>query len=133
MCSFIATKKLRIMEKLIPGLLGSSVRPKLLWIRVECSYKIFGWNCSRFYSSRIMSPKIENIMHRLRFSHVTRVSAAPAFNISHNYITYSLKLSIRTNMDRVSWWAYKQNPCKRLCYIFLPSSYWVSLVIYYYS
>ena len=132
MCSFIATKKLRIMEKLIPGLLGSSVRPKLLWIRVECSYKIFGWNCSRFYSSRIMSPKIENIMHRLRFSHVTRVSAAPAFNISHNSITCSLKLSIRTNMDPVSWWAYKQNPCIRLCYIFLPS-YWVSLVIYYYS
>lgn len=45
-----------------------------------------------------MSPKIENIMHRLRFSHVTWVSAAPAFNISHNSITCSLKLSIRTNM-----------------------------------
>lgn len=132
MCSFIATKKLRIMEKLIPGLQGSSVRPKLLWIRVECSYKILGWNCSRFYFSRIMSPKIENIMHRLWFSHVTWVSAAPAFNISHNSITCSLRLSIRTNMDPVSWWAYKQNPCIRLCYIFLPS-YWVSLVIYYYS
>lgn len=52
-------------------------------------------------------------MHRLRFSHVTQVSAAPAFNISHNLITCSLKLSIRTNMDRVSWWAYKQNPCKK--------------------